>query len=77
MVSDGDRTVSAPVGAMYRYAAGAQYRWSEHVTTGLAYEFMWEGKLPLEQSRRTGTTLSGQFTNTLINFFALNLKYVF
>ncbi len=77
MVSDGDRTVSAPVDAMYRYAAGAQYRWSEHLTIGLAYEFMWEGKMPLEQSRQTGTTLSGQFTNTLINFFALNLAYVF
>jgi long-chain fatty acid transport protein len=77
MVSDGDRTVSAPVGAQYRYAAGAQYRWSEHLTTGFAYEFMWEGKMPLEQSRATGTTVSGQFTNTLINFFAVNVAYVF
>ncbi|MGO9062057.1 MAG: OmpP1/FadL family transporter [Candidatus Binataceae bacterium] len=77
MVSDGSRTVSAPVGAQYRYAAGAQYRWNEHLTTGLAYEFMWEGKMPLEQSRQTGATLSGQFTNTLINFFSLNAAYVF
>ena len=37
----------------------------------------WEGKMPLEQSRATGTTVSGQFTNTLVNFFALNLVYVF
>jgi long-chain fatty acid transport protein len=77
MVSDADRTVSAPVGAQYRYAAGAQYRWSEHLTTGLAYEFMWEGKMSLQQSRATGTAISGQFTNTLVNFFALNLAYVF
>jgi long-chain fatty acid transport protein len=77
MVTDGNRTVSAPVGAQYRYAAGAQYRWSEHLTTGLAYELYWEGKMPLEQSRATGTTVSGQFTNTLVNFFALNLVYVF
>jgi long-chain fatty acid transport protein len=77
MVTDSARTVSAPVGSMYRYAAGAQYHWNEHLTTGFSYEFLWEGSLPLEQSRRTGTTLSGQFNNTLINFFGLNLAYVF
>ena len=33
--------------------------------------------MPLQQSRQTGTTLSGQFTNTLINFFSVNLGYVF
>jgi long-chain fatty acid transport protein len=77
MLSDGNRTVSAPIASQYRYAAGAQYRWSEHLTTGFAYEFMWEGKMPLAQSRATGTTVSGQFTNTFINFFALNLVYVF
>jgi long-chain fatty acid transport protein len=78
MVTDSTRTVSAPVGSMYRYGAGAQYRWSEHWTTGFSYEFMWEGSLPLSQSRGlTGTTLSGEFTNTLINFFAVNVIYVF
>jgi len=77
MVSDGDRTVSAPVAAQYRYAGGVQYQWTEHLRTGLAYEFMWQGKMPLEQSRRTGAALSGQFTNTLINFFSLSLIYVF
>ena len=77
MVTEGNRTVSAPVGAQYRYGAGAQYRWNEHLTTGFAYELMWEGKMSLQQSRSTGTALSGQFTNTMINFFALNLAYVF
>ncbi len=78
MVSDANRTVSAPVGAQYRYAGGAQYRWNEHLTTGLSYEFEWWGKLPLDQTRGSGRdVLSGQFTNTLINFFAVNLAYVF
>jgi len=78
MVSDGERTVSAPVGAMYRYAAGAQYRWNEHITAGFSYEFLWEGSLPLSQSRGlTNTTTSGEFTSSLINFFAVNLAYVF
>src|SRR5579875_1250733 len=77
MVSDGNRTVSAPVGAQYRYAAGIQYQWTERLKTGFAYEFLWEGKMPLQQSRITGTTLGGQFTNTVINFFSLSLIYVF
>lgn len=77
MVSDGDRTVSAPVASQYRYAFGGVYQWNEHLRTGLAYEFMWEGKMPLEQARRTGTALSGQFTQTLINFFSINVAYVF
>jgi long-subunit fatty acid transport protein len=63
MVSDANRTVSAPVGAQYRYAGGAQYRWNEHLTTGFSYEFEWWGKLPLEQTRGSGRdVLSGQFT---------------
>jgi long-chain fatty acid transport protein len=77
MLSDGNRTVSAPVASQYRYAFGGQYQWNEHLRTGVAYEFLWMGKMPLQQSRQTGTTLSGQFTNTLINFFGLNLAYVF
>jgi long-chain fatty acid transport protein len=77
MVTDSTRTVSAPVGAMYRYGAGAQYQWNEHLTTGLSDEFQWQGKLSLSQSRLSRTTLSGQFANTLINFFSLNLAYRF
>jgi len=78
MVTDSTRTVSAPVGAMYRYGTGAVYRWNDHLSTGIAYEFMWEGKLALSQSKGTiPTTISGQFTNTLVNFFSLNLIYTF
>ena len=78
MVNDSDRTVVTPLGAMYRYGAGAQYQWNEHVTTGLSYEFLWEGSLPLHQSKGLlPTVTSGEFTNTLINFFSLNLIYKF
>jgi long-chain fatty acid transport protein len=78
MVNDSTRSMSAPVGAMYRYGAGAQYQWNEHLKTGFSYEFMWEGSLPLSQSKgQTAITTSGEFTNTLVNFFSLNLAYVF
>ncbi len=39
---------------------------------------MWEGKLPLTQTKGSGNdVLSGQFTNTMVNFFVLNLGYTF
>ncbi len=78
MVSNSNRTVSAPVGAQNRFGTGAQYRWNEHLTTGFSYEFEWWGTLPLDQTKGSGrTVLSGEFNNTLINFFALNVVYVF
>jgi long-chain fatty acid transport protein len=78
MVTDSTRTVSAPIGAQYRYGAGTQYKWNEHLTTGFSYELMWQGDLPLTQTKGSGRdVLSGEFTNTLINFFAVNLVYVF
>jgi long-chain fatty acid transport protein len=78
MVSDSTRTVMAPVGAMYRYGVGTRYQWNEHLATGLSHEFMWEGKLSLSQTKgQLSTTTAGQFTNTLVNFFSINLVYVF
>lgn len=78
MVNDATRTVTAPVGTMYRYGTGVKYQWTERLATGLSYEFMWEGKLPLHQFKGAiPTTTSGQFTNTLVNFFSLNLIYTF
>jgi len=78
MVSNSNRTVSAPVGAQNRFGTGAQYKWNEHLATGFSYEFLWEGDMPLSQTKDNGrTVLSGEFTNTFINFFAFNVVYVF
>ncbi len=78
MVNDSTRTVDAPVGSMYRYGAGVSYQATEHVRTALCNELMWEGTLPLSQSKGlVNTTTSGEFTNTLVNFFSLSLPYAF
>jgi long-chain fatty acid transport protein len=49
MVSDSNRTVSAPVSAQYRYGAGIQYQLNERTKLGFADEFMWQGNMPLTQ----------------------------
>ncbi|HUY19446.1 MAG TPA: outer membrane protein transport protein [Candidatus Binataceae bacterium] len=72
------RTVSLPIGDQYRFGAGVQYAWSRKITLGFADEFMYQGELPVSQnSGPVLGTVAGQFTNTFINFFSLNLIYKF
>lgn len=72
------RTVNLPVGDQYRFGAGAQYAWSKKITFGFADEFMYQGELPIHQNAGpVRGTVAGQFTNTFINFFSLNMIYKF
>jgi len=77
MVNDADRTPSVAVGEAYRFGLGAQYRWSESLTLGLAYEFLWSGDLKVDQSRPLAGRLSGEYENFNIHFFTVNLTWVF
>jgi long-chain fatty acid transport protein len=76
MVSDPDRTVSAPVGDQYRYGTGVQYKLNDRTQLGFAYELMWQGNMPLQQGNGAGT-VAGTFTNTFVNFFSLNFTHKF
>jgi len=76
MVSDSTRTVTAPIGSQYRWTAGAQYALNEHDRFGFAEDFMWSGDFPLTQGRGPNV-ISGQFTNTFINFFVLSYIHTF
>lgn len=72
------RTVSLPLGDQYRFGAGVQYAWSRKITLGFADEFMYTGEMPVYQSAGPVLgTVAGQFTNTFINFFSLNMAYRF
>jgi long-chain fatty acid transport protein len=72
------RTVNLPFGDQYRFAAGVQYAWNKKVTLGFADEFMYQGELPVNQNEGpVRGTVAGQFTNTFINFFSLNVIYRF
>ncbi|HVA39123.1 MAG TPA: hypothetical protein VNF49_00545 [Candidatus Binataceae bacterium] len=66
------------MGDQYRFGAGVQYAWSKKITLGFADEFMYQGELPVYQNAGPVLgTVAGQFTNTFINFFSLNLIYKF
>jgi long-chain fatty acid transport protein len=72
------RTVSLPVGDQYRFGAGVQYAWNKKITLGFAEEFLYGGEMPVYQNGGPVLgTVSGQFTNTFIDFFSLNLTYKF
>jgi len=72
------RTVSLPVGDQYRFGAGVQYAYSKKLTLGFAEEFMYGGEMPVYQAGGPVLgTVAGQFTNTFINFFTLNVTYKF
>ena len=72
------RTVNLPVGDQYRFGAGVQYVWSKKITLGFADEFMYQGEMPVYQNAGpVRGMVAGQFTNTFINFFSLNMIYRF
>jgi len=72
------RTVNLPVGDQYRFGVGVQYAWSKKIKLGFAEEFMYMGEMPVYQNAGpVRGTVAGQFTNSFINFFSLNLTYKF
>jgi long-chain fatty acid transport protein len=79
MVNESDRTVSAPIGAQYRYGLGAQYEYSKSVKLGFDYELQWWGNLSLTQGDggRARGTVSGTFADTFVNVFCANVTYRF
>ncbi len=77
-VSDGDRTVSVPIGEIKSVAFGTQYALSPNLTLGAAYQFAWLGDMSVDQNSGPLTgRVAGEFGNTSFNFFALNLKWTY
>jgi len=74
-----NRTPSLPLDVTFRYAAGVQYDWSEKLTLGLAYEFIYAGSGSLDRTNLAGYlgTLQGDYSPYNINVVNLNLIYRF
>jgi long-chain fatty acid transport protein len=62
-VSDANRTVTLPMGKVYRFGVGAYWRVSQSVDLGAAYELAWSGDLPVTQSSVYRGTVSGTYNN--------------
>jgi long-chain fatty acid transport protein len=77
MMDDANRTVFTPVGAAWRFSLGAQWKVSPTVELGLADTFIVGGNLPLSQSRGPLTgTLQGQYSGTVMNIVAFNVRWL-
>jgi long-chain fatty acid transport protein len=76
-VNDANRSVALPVGQGYRYGLGAFYKVSQNVDLGAAYEFVWVGNMPVDQSTAYRGTVSGTYNNAFFSFFSLNLNWRF
>ncbi len=76
MVDDANRTADLPVGNFWRFGLGGQYHWRENLNLDIGYELAWEGDLEIDQSKRLlNTRLAGEYPNTQLHFFTVNLTW--
>jgi long-chain fatty acid transport protein len=76
-VSDANRTVTLPMGEAYRFGLGALWKYSKNLDFGAAYEFIWSGDMPVNQSSTYRGTVSGSYEDVWFCFFTLNLTWRF
>ncbi len=77
-VDDDKRTVTLPMGEAWRFALGAQYAVTPNLSVGGAYEFIWMGDMSVNQFRGpVAGRVAGDFSNSSVSIFALNLKWTY
>jgi long-chain fatty acid transport protein len=76
MVDGANRTPTLPVGAMWRFAAGAQYAMSQTMTLGGGYEYIWSGNLPMDVNRGPlAGRVAGEYNNMCLQVLTLLLNW--
>lgn len=78
-VDRANRSVALPLDQQFRWALGAQYSWSEKLTLGLAYEYIYAGDASVNQSRDAdlGGTLVGDYSPNRIQVANVNVIWRF
>jgi long-chain fatty acid transport protein len=67
-----DRTPDMPIDRQVRYATGAQYQWSDRLSTGAQFVYADYGKAKIDNE-----LLKGEYKRNDIFFFALNANWKF
>ena len=67
-----DRTPDMPIDRQIRYATGAQYKWSDRLSTGAQFVYADYGKAKIDND-----LLKGEYKRNDIFFFALNANWKF
>jgi long-chain fatty acid transport protein len=77
MMTDATRPIMIPLGAMYRYGVGFQYRRSDAKTFGGGFTFLYEGKLPVKPgSGGLDGQVSGAYdSNTSLSWLSFYVKW--
>lgn len=78
-VDSQDRTVTLPMGQMWRFGLGAQYQLSQSVNVGAAFTYGWGGDLSVDQGTDQSLRgrVSGKYNDTWYTFANLNLTWKF
>jgi long-chain fatty acid transport protein len=76
-VNSANRTVTLPMGQLWRFGIGASYQLSQKVNINAAYEFSWAGDMALTQGSNSSARgrISGSYNDAWFSFFTLNLTW--
>ena len=78
-VDDENRALEMPMGETWRFAVGGQWAANESIKLGFAYHLAWLGNLAVDQFRQVGNQVinrvAGQYENTALHAFAVNLTW--
>jgi long-chain fatty acid transport protein len=76
MVSAANRSITLPVGAMYKFGMGADWRMNPKVKLGFSYELLYSGDLSVSQDRGPlAGQVTGAYKDAMIHFFAFTLNW--
>jgi long-chain fatty acid transport protein len=76
MVDGANRTPTLPLGAMWRFGAGAQYAMSQTMTLSGGYEYVWIGNLPLSVTHGPlAGTVSGEYNDVSMQVLTVLLNW--
>lgn len=73
-VSDGNRTLTVPMGAAWRFAAGLTYALNKETNLNFSWVAVWLDDMPVDQQKPlSGERVSGEFSNAWIQALTGNM----
>jgi long-chain fatty acid transport protein len=75
-VSDGNRTLTVPMGAAWRFATGVTYSLNKQTDLNVSWVTVWMGDMPVDQQKSlSGDRVSGEFDNSWIQALTANMTW--
>jgi len=76
MVSDADRSIALPVGAVWSFGAGARYQVRKDFDVSLGYTLKWAGDMPVDNNRGPlAGRVAGDYKNSALHFFGATFHW--